>query len=156
MKDFAIGLTIAIMLPFVVYYGALSFSPAAKYQGIPKENFVKQHEGELSKEKKTRQVQVEILEQEYQTGISTFNKHLFFIAVPIGISVIGGGLAMSVPGISTGLMFGGLFTLIYGYFTYWSDLPVRVRFFSLAIGLVLFILIGWIKFGKKNRSIGLK
>jgi len=130
VKNFAIGLAITIILPCVVHYGVLTFSPAAKYYSCSKQ-------------------QAAALEAEYDRGRETFNRHLFYSAVPAGILAIAAGLLIPVPGIGAGFMFGGLLTLLYGFFVNWSDLPVKIRFTSLLFGLVLFIVIGWVKYRKK-------
>lgn len=159
MKAFAIGLAIALILPFVAYYGGISFSPAAKYHYQNKESFVKSslpQDETVSKNKKSDadSPRIKQLETEYENGKKRFNKHLFLIAVPIGILSIAAGLLISVPGIGSGLMFGGIFTLIYGYFTYWGDLDVRIRFLSLFFGLVILILVAWIDQRKRIKATG--
>lgn len=153
VKNFAVGLAIAVMLPFAVHYGVITFSPAAKYYCVSKKDFVKAQGGAedskgLTGEKAALQAR---LEMEYDEGEKRFSKHLFFVAVPAGILLIATGLIALVPGIDSGLMFGGLITLMYGYFTYWSDLPVAVRFVSLVGGLVLFIVIGVAKHGRTGK-----
>ncbi len=150
VKNFAIGFAIAIMLPFVIHYGVITFSPAAEYQGYSKEAFVKAHLEIEPDKTKPDAIRKEALEKEYDAGIERFNRHLFFVAVPTGILSIAVGLMVSIPGIGSGFMFGGLLILMYGYFTYWSDLPISVRFASLLGGLILFIVIGWLKHGKKS------
>lgn len=145
MKDFLIGLTITLMLPFVVYYGAISFSPAAGYHNQSKEAFFQRLEATLQGKKLDQSSS----EAEYAAGKKTFNKHLFYIAVPAGVLAIVAGLLFSLPGIGSGLMFGGLITLVYGYFTYWEDLPVKIKFISLLVGLILLIAAGWWDHKKK-------
>lgn len=150
VKNFAVGLAITVMLPFAVHYGVITFSPAAKYYCVSKQDFVKL--GGIAEETKAlvpEQARLKSkLEAEYDEGNKRFSKHLFFVAVPAGILLIATGLIVLVPGIDSGLMFGGLLTLMYGYFTYWSDLPIAVRFASLVGGLAIFIIIGVVKHGK--------
>jgi hypothetical protein len=143
-KNFAIGLAITIIFPCVVHYGVVTFSPAGKYYTCPKEMYVKTHLSAVSPAEKTA------LEQEYDKGRETFNRHLFYVAVPLGILVIAAGLVVPVPGMGSGFMFAGLLTLLYGFFLNWSELPSGVRFASLLFGLVLFIIIGWVKYRKKE------
>lgn len=150
MKEFAVGLTIALILPFVVYYGVIAYSPAAKYHHQAKENFLQTFEKVITEGKKSDVARPVQMEAEYRAGAKEFNKHLFLVAVPVGVLSIAVGLVFSVPGIGLGLMFGGIFTLIYGYFTYWDDLGVRVKFISLFIGLIILIFAGWIDQQKKK------
>lgn len=150
VKNFAIGLAIAIILPCVVHYGVITFSPAAKYYSCTKQQYLEINGLKNVDDPKYDKVRAAALEQEYNNGRDTFNKHLFYVAVPIGILTIAAGLLVPIPGIGAGFMFGGLLTLLYGFFTYWSDLPVRVRFLVLLFGLILFVVIGWVKYSKKT------
>lgn len=154
IKNFALGFAIAVMLPFAVHYGVITFSPAAKYYCVSKDDFVKaQGAAQDSRTMTSEQAAIKVkLEAEYDGGNKRFSKHLFFVAVPAGILLIATGLVILIPGIDSGLMFGGLLTLMYGFFTYWSDLPVGVRFVSLVGGLALFIVIGVMKRGKNCKA----
>jgi hypothetical protein len=149
VKNFAIGLAITIILPCVTHYGVLTFSPAAKYYSCSKQQYLESAGMKKAGDPGYDKARVAALETEYNTGREAFNRHLFYIAVPTGILAIAAGLLMPVPGIGAGFMFGGLLTLLYGFFINWPDLPVGVRFISLLFGLVLFIVIGWTKYTKK-------
>lgn len=152
VKRLAIGLAIAILLPCVVHYGVITFSPAAKYNDCKKAEYVKMRQAETADAPKASRPQVIELEQEYDAGEKRFNKHLFFVAVPAGILAVAVGFIMPVPGVGAGLMFGGLLTLVYGCFTYWSDLPVGVKFVFLLIGLIFLGAVGWLRLAKKERQ----
>lgn len=147
-KNFAIGFAIAVILPCVVHYGVMSFSFAAKYGSCSERQHLEQ-EGVKDPDAPANKAVASALKAEYQKGRGIFNKHLFYIAVPAGIFSVAAGLMIPIPGIGTGFMFGGLLTLLYGFFTYWDDLPVQVRFVSLLFGLILFVVIGWVKYRKK-------
>ena len=147
VKSFAIGLAVTVILPCVVHYGVITFSPAAQYyQYENEEEFIKMRDPSS----KLSEAQREQLKKEYKDGIQRFGKHLFLAAVPVGILALAVGFIIPIPGIGTGLMFGGLVSLLYGFFTYWSDLPVGMRFVSLLIGLIFLIFAGWLKLGKSR------
>lgn len=152
MKEFAVGLTMALLLPFVVYYGVIAYSPAAKYHKQVQETFLQTFEDVVTKGKKPDVARPVQMEAEYRAGVKEFNKHFFLVAVPVGVLSIAIGLVFSVPGIGPGLMFGGIFTLIYGYSTYWDDLPIRIKFLSLLIGLTLLIIVGWLDQRRKSKA----
>ena len=148
MRNFAIGLAIAVILPCVVYYGLMTFSPAAKYGECSKEEYL-ESVGLKDVKNPADKVKAAAAGEEYDKGSEAFAKHLFYVAMPVGILLIAAGLAMPIPGIGSGFMFGGLFTLFYGFFAYWSGLSALFRFVSLLFGLILFVIIGWNKYKKK-------
>ena len=77
-----------------------------------------------------------------------FQKHLFLVAVPVGIGAIIFGAVSPIQAIGTGLMFGGIFTLVDGYCWYWSELQDWMRFLSLLAAFVVLIFIGYRKLAK--------
>ena len=78
----------------------------------------------------------------------TFSPALFIVAVPIGIAAIIVGALASIQAIGTGLMFGGIFTVMDGYCWYWSELQDWMRFLSLLAAFVVLIFIGYRKLAK--------
>jgi hypothetical protein len=149
VKNFAIGLAITIILPFLAHYGVVTFSPAAKYYFSSKQQYLEYNGLKDAGGPQYDKAKAAALGAEYDRGRNTFNKHLFYVAVPMGILAIAAGLLIPIPGIGSGFMFGGLLTMLYGFFLNWPDLPVRIRFASLLFGLVLFVVIGWVKYSKK-------
>lgn len=149
VKNFAIGLAITIILPCIVHYGVLTFSPATRYYSYSKQQYLEYAGAKKTNDPAYDKAQAAVLEAEYSRGRETFNRHLFYGAVPAGILAIAAGLLIPIPGIGAGFMFGGLLTLLYGFFINWSDLSVKIRFASLLFGLILFIVIGWGKYSKK-------
>jgi len=108
----------------------------ARYQNAtPEEN------AKLNKERDAR-------EKMWHEKEKIFEKHLFLVAVPVGIAAIVFGAASSIQAIGTGLMFGGIFTLIDGYCWYWSELQDWMRFLSLLAAFVVLIFIGYRKLAK--------
>jgi len=151
-KKFALGFGLAVALPLLVYSGVSTFSPPPRGRDyFPTES--------LSWRDKTPEEQARIhqersrQEQAYYEHEHRFVRHLFFVAAPIGIAGIIGGSLIAIEAIGTGLMFGGVFTVIEGYYWYWSALEHWMRFLSLLAAFLILILIGYRKFGpSKNPS----
>ena len=147
-KKFALGFGIAIILPMLVHYGVSTFSPAPKwqdrydhlsYQGYG--NATPEQKAKIDNERKEK-------EKTWRQKEKIFQQHLFFAAVPIGIGAIIVGAIASIQAIGTGLMFGGIFTLVDGYICYWSELQDWMRFLSLLAAFVVLIFIGYRKLAK--------
>jgi hypothetical protein len=80
-----------------------------------------------------------------------FEKHLFAVAVPLGLPTVIIGAFLAVPAIGTGLMFGGIFSVSDGYFNYWSELSAQLKFFSLLAAFIVLLVVGYRKLEKKER-----
>jgi len=151
-KKFALGFGLAVALPLLVYYGVSTFSPPPNWADyFPT--------GSLSRRDKTPEEEVRIQqeqsrrEQMYKEHEHRFVRALFFIATPIGIAAIIGGSIIAIEAVGTGLMFGGIFTVIEGYCWYWWALEHWMRFLSLLAAFLILIFIGYRKFGpSKNPS----
>ena len=141
-KKFALGFGIAILFPMLIHYGVSTFSPAPNWKDYmvlppsPKsspEDFAKARQESRKKM------------QELEDSSKRFSKHLFAVTTPIGIITIIVGSLIGVQAVGTGLMFGGIFTLLDGYFYYWSELENWMRFSSLLIAVVVLIIVGYRK-----------
>ena len=147
-KKFAIGFGIAVILPMMIHYGVSTFSRSPKWadyygyqNNYPGPNASSE---EVKKYQKERQQK----DQLFRSAQKVFQKHLFVVAVPIGIAAIVLGALSPVQAVGTGLMFGGIFTLMDGYFWYWSELQDWMRFLSLLLAFIVLIYIGYRKLSK--------
>lgn len=152
-KKLALGFGIAILLPLLVYYGVSSFSPPPRWNDyfiddrVTSGNLPSTPE-EIAKAKDENRRRT----QQFTDHERRFAKHVFFVATPVGIAAILLGATFTIEAIGTGLMFGGIFTVVEGYFSYWNELEYWMRFLSLiaAFGVLLFI--GIRKFGPQQRK----
>jgi len=147
-KKFALGFGIAIILPMLVHYGVSTFSPAPKWQDRYETNYYQKYQNATPEEKAKLDKERDAREKRWREQEKIFQKHLFFVAVPIGITTIILGAVSSIQAIGTGLMFGGIFTLVDGYCWYWSELQDWMRFLSLLAAFVVLIFIGYRKLAK--------
>jgi hypothetical protein len=83
---------------------------------------------------------------------STFSLRLFYVSAPLGDAalLIGGFMAVSTVG--TGLIFGGIFSIINGYWIYWEFIPDWERFVSLLVAGAILLLIAYRKVPKPNKK----
>lgn len=88
-------------------------------------------------------------EKEYMGKREIYNRNVFVIAVIAGlISVVLGGIILKLESVSSGIMGGGVLSIIYGTIRYWGDLADVGRFFILGLVLAALIWIGYRKFKK--------
>lgn len=149
-KKFALGFGIAVILPMLVHYGVSTVTPAPKWQDYygscgyyyeENKNATPEQKTKLQNERNKKQ-------QAYKDSQKRFQQHLFVAAVPIGIAAIILGALSAIQAIGTGLMFGGIFTLMDGYICYWSELQDWMRFVSLLIAFIVLLFIGYRKLAK--------
>ncbi len=134
-RQFAIGVGVAVLLPLVVWYGARLLHP-------PPDS--KAYSRSLSEAKSTQER--EHLDQEYEDAQRSYYRDMFWVAYPVGLLALVGGTLLPVKAVGTGFMFGGLFTLAEGCFSYWDRMGDWLRFGSAALALVALVGLGYWKF----------
>jgi len=148
-KKIGFGFGIAVILPLMVHYGVSTFVRQPKWENYHNGHYYEQYE-EASPEKKIDlREKREQRELEYRSKRSKFERHLFFVAVPVGLAAVVIGSFLSVQAIGAGLIFGGIFTLIDGYCWYWSELQDWMRFVSLLVAFVVLVVMGYSKLNNK-------
>jgi hypothetical protein len=88
--------------------------------------------------------------QEWEEARGAYNKNVFIIATIAGlIAVFLGGVVLKLESVSSGIMGGGVLSVIYGIIRYWSDAPDILRFIILGVILAVLIWIGYKKLSAK-------
>jgi len=84
--------------------------------------------------------------KEYDDEREIYNRDVFFISLVAGlIALIIGGVVLNLESVSTGIMGGGVLTIIYGTIRYWGDMSDVYRFIILGVVLVVLIWMGYKK-----------
>ncbi len=87
----------------------------------------------------------ETCNKEFRDISEVYNRNVFIIATIFGIIALIVGIVLKITSISSGLMGGGILTIIYGIIRYWSGLQNYGRFTVLGIALVILIWLGYKK-----------
>ena len=149
-KKFAIGFGIAIILPMMIHYGVSTFSPAPKWEDYRIEPRYFNYSAATPEENAKRAAEEQKIEDARKAHEKRFAKSLFIVATPVGLLAIILGSVIVVQAVGSGLIFGGIFTLMDGYLCYWSELSDVLRFISLLVAFVILIWIGYRKLGKST------
>ena len=149
-KKFAIGIGIAIIFPMMIHYGVSTFSPQPRWEKYQIINYYERYKEASPQEKRQMEEEKTRLDNLRREKEKQFETHLFFVAVPLGIIAIIAGAFLSIQAIGTGLMFGGIFSIVDGYINYWSELSDGLRFISLLIAFIVLIVVGYKKIGNKT------
>jgi predicted histidine transporter YuiF (NhaC family) len=138
-KKIALGFGLAIIFPMMIHYGVSTFSPEPKF-----ESYAKQEEFN-----KTATAQEKVQKEEArESAQKQFEKHLYMVAVPLGLVAILIGAFSRVQSIGSGLMIGGIFSITDGYINYWNHLEDWMRFLSLLAAFVILLIVGYKKIEK--------
>lgn len=86
--------------------------------------------------------------EEFEEEEEKYNRIVFIVATIIGLIALISGIALKVPSVSSGLMGGGILTILYGTMRYWFGLPDFARFMLLGITLGILIWVGYKKLKK--------
>lgn len=154
-KQFALGIGIAILLPLTIYYGVHLFSPPPDSSKYYERKYEQDHKIEETKnevEKKRLRTESEARDKRYKAAERRHQQHLFYVAYPVGMLAIIVGILSGIRSIGAGLMFGGIFTLAEGCFSYWEAMPDWTRFTALVLALLVFIGFGYWKFQPKEEE----
>jgi uncharacterized membrane protein YphA (DoxX/SURF4 family) len=133
-RQIAIGFGIAIIFPLLIHYGVATFHPAPKY-----EPWVALAPNATADERQTQQQQ---RQKNYAEAAKEFARILVIVSTPLGVAAILVGAYLSFLAVGTGLIFGGISAISWGYWSYWSYLDDWMRFASLLIGFVVLIFVG--------------
>ena len=90
----------------------------------------------------------ETCDWEFEEENEKYNRVVFIVATIIGLIALISGIALKVPSVSSGLMGGGILTILYGTMRYWFGLPDFARFILLGIALGILIWVGYKKLKK--------
>ena len=138
-KKFALAFGISVVFPAMIHYGVATFSPEPRWQDYHVAPLIDLNSAEYQKKN-----------AEYRTAEKAFEKHLFAVAVPLGLIIVIVGAFLPIPAIGTGLMFGGIFSVCDGYFNYWSELSAQLKFLSLLAAFIVLLVVGYKKLEKKE------
>jgi hypothetical protein len=157
-RQIAIGFGIAVIFPLLVYYGVATFHPAPQRQAvvaavIMPPNSTAEERQTFSEKQRERQQKQQEQNDAFKSAAKDFARHLVIISTPLGIAAILVGAYLPLHAIGTGLIFGGIFTVAWGYWSYWFYLEDWVRFVSLLAGFLILLFVGYRRiFGVGTRT----
>ena len=164
IKEKLLSIAIAIVLVFFIAYGINTFYPQPDYSDFcdedkPYKPNITQQEcldmgGKWTEERVPRvEGQPETTgycdqdytcRQQFEDAREAYNKIVFIISGILGLAaVLIGGIVLKLESVSTGVMGGGILTIIYGTLRYWGQLEDIGRFLILGIILAVLIFIGY-------------
>lgn len=156
-KKIALGFGIAIIFPMMVHYGFATFSAPPelpKYETLTygwskidqdDKRIAREPTEEEKNEESRKKEKNKKLALAYEKEMKQYSENQFYVIVPLGILAILIGIFIPLQAIGTGLIFGGVFSIIEGYLGYWYYLSNELRFISLLIAFIVLIIAGYKK-----------
>jgi len=141
-RQIAIGFGIAIIFPLLVYYGVSTFYPPPKTEDFIKTNCALGLESTAEQRRECAEKR-RVEGHAYNAAAREFSRQIVLFATPLGVAAILIGAYLPLYAIGTGLIFGGIFAVAFGYFGYWQHLEDWVRFISLLIGFAILLFVGY-------------
>ncbi len=167
IKNWFLAIGIGIIFVLFVFYGVQTFYPGPEYEDFCGERpffpvnkevcepldvdpvFQEQCfssggmlDYEYDAEGCQQSVSCNTCSADFDTQRDNYNKNIFFIFVIVGIAVLIGGMFVAEVSVSSGLLLGGILTIIIGTLRSWSEIGDILRFLLLGLVLVLLIFIG--------------
>jgi hypothetical protein len=147
-RQIAVGFGIALIFPLLIYYGVATFYPPPKMQttvvaSIMASNPTPEERQKYRDEDRERQQEQRKQKEAYDAAAKDFAHHLVIVSTPAGVAAIFIGAYLALQAIGTGLIFGGIFTVTCGYWSYWQYLDDWIRFVSLLAGFIILIFVGY-------------
>lgn len=168
LKSVAIGIAVIILTSFVTIYGIALFYSQPEYSDfcgevktmeiIESEQRCFEVGGQWnSYEYPVKQGEITgycdrdfTCRRGYEDAMKEHSKHVFYIALPLGVMVIIiGAVLFGLESVGAGLMGGGIVTLIYGAGGYWQYAQNLIKFFLSLAGLIAVIYFAY-WFNKKS------
>jgi len=162
LKEVLLAIAIMILMIFVTYYGINTFFPKYQYEDFCNEfktaQYIENAEQceaiggkwdayEIAKPVVEREKEITgycdrdyNCRQDLENANKLRSRYVFFIALPLGIIIILLGMfVFGIEAVGTGIMGGGVGTLIYGSGAFWPYTENWARFLISLIGLVVLV-----------------
>lgn len=135
VKQLVIILALAVLIPMTIDYGSTLLDPYPSYPA-----------------RVAGMAPSAVSLDLYHQLVEKYESTLFYTCLICGAACIAAGIFFKWPVIDSGLILGGLISLINGYTTYWEHLPKLLQFLSLLGALLLIIVSSYNKFVKKENN----
>ena len=149
-RQIAIGFGVAIIFPLLIFYGVSTFSHAPKLSDFlhPTSGYSSPN---MTTEQRAEQMdRYKAATAAYTQAAQVFNFRLLCVAAPLGYAAIVLGSFRLSSGLGAGLMFGGIFAVISGYWGYWSFVEDWLRFVSLLIAMAVLVFVSYRQFWRRT------
>jgi len=143
-------LGIAVALVLLVVAGVEAFYPDPQYLGYPP--YPEPMPAYNSTEYEEWEQELMEIREEYRQEVAVHDKNVFLIVLPLGVvfAIVGIFLQRKLDIFGTGLILGGIGTMIFAIVPY--DLDNILRFIGIAVILAVLVFVGYKVFPSLRKS----
>jgi D-alanyl-lipoteichoic acid acyltransferase DltB (MBOAT superfamily) len=156
MIQYLYTLFISLLLAVLVGTGISAFHPGPEMPDYPA--FTPSSNGELTVEQREKEEQYQEEQKGYQERLSAYNRDVSVVSLIAAIIILLASLIFlnKIKILSDGLLLGGIFTLIYSIIRGFGTDDNKYRFIVVAVGFVLAMILGYMKFVKTDSKSNTK
>lgn len=151
-KRIALSFGITLFFPMLVYFGVRTWIPEPQWEDYQVPNYHERRLNASPEERITLDQERDRLQAERKSDEQRFGKHLFWVAVPVGLIAVVVGVTVAPATVGTGFIVGGIFSVLMGYMAYWEALPDGARFLSLLVAFLVLVVMGSRRWGRAAGS----
>ncbi len=146
VKKWLLAVAIAIVFAMFVNYGVSTFYKAPEFKDFSPDDCPEGRYPLPMEEKETYRAECdEWANEEFRAVEDRYETNVFIALVILGVMGLILGVLLKLEAVSTGLLLGGLMTLLFATMRYWARLFDYARFIILGVVLVILIWIGYKK-----------
>lgn len=147
-------LFLALIIALFVGLGIDAFYPGPKSPEYPVELQSFKETCEATPEQKTAQAKYDQEQKDYIKKSKPYNRNVSIISITsaILILIISLVLLSKIKMIADGILLGGVFTTVYGIIRGLMSEDTKFRFLIVTIGLIIALILGYIKFIRQNKN----
>lgn len=150
----AYSVFLGILIALFVGFGIQTFYPAPESPNYPETLNLIGKDGP-TEEQKAVEKQWQQRQEAWENKIKPYNRNVSIMALGIAVVLVAISLLLAEKKYSfasDGIMFGGIFTLIYGLGRGFAAQDAKYSFIAVGIGLVVVFVIGYLRFFKEHTS----
>jgi len=148
------SVSLGLIIAFFVGLGIEAFYPTEKYPEYPVQLQTKTDPSTFTEAQKQIQTDYDKTVSDYNARSSKHEKNVSMIAIGASILIMIVGLLINdrTNVFSNGLLLGSILTLFYSIARGMMSTDTKYRFILISIGLVVALVLGYIKFIKKDQN----
>jgi len=132
-KSIAVSLGLMLLLPLALYYAIQVANPYPEYNPPHHNESAQSEEGKAANQ---------AYQKDHQLQVQKYESIYFYTSLVVGSLLIIIGAFAAFDFFGFGFIMGGVFSIITGYFNYWSQLNNLIKLLSLLGAIALLLIVG--------------
>lgn len=154
MIKFFYTIFLALLIALFVGLGISAFYPGPKEPQYPAELSVDKPGCEESQELKNTRIEFERANRDFSENFKSYSRNVSIISISAAILILIASLTLlsRIKMMADGILLGGVFTTIYSIIRGVLSEDTKFRFLIVTVGLIIALILGYIKFIKTKEE----